>query len=323
MTASATEWSTAAHPRRDSYEEWESKLQQVYGAFRFDGKPSDAFAASIRHRVVSGFQVVDCRCDPCGATRTGSEMSLDTREVLGIQLVLQGREHISFENEQIVLTPGDLLIWDTTRPMRFQVMESLHKVSVLLPLARLQSWLPRSWHSIRHKLDKDSNAAKLMASYVCSVSPMFMSGAFSQSDGLTESAIGLLVTALEEPQLAISTSLREVQMEQVRGYIEAHLEDPELSPATIANGTRISVRYLHWLFKSTGTTAFQYVVHKRLLRCRLDLENPRMQGRKIIDIAYSAGFQNATHFARRFRDEFGMSPKDYRDSRLEIAANLG
>lgn len=318
MTQTAQDWNTQhCSTRSDAIDAWVGKLNEVYGSFSFEAFGPDDFHAAIRHRALPGFQIVDCECDPCGAGRTTQDIGKDHREVLGLQLVLSGREQISFGKDEVVLSPGDLMIWDTTRPMRFRVMERLHKVSVLMPLARLQSWLPQKWHSIQHKLDADSTAASLMTSYVRSVSSGFMSGAFNQTDALTEAAIGLLVAALEDPVQKERDSLRSVQLRSAQSYIENHLDDPDLSPTSIANGMRMSIRYVHWLFKATGITVFQYVVQQRLLRCRRDLENPRMQGRKIVDIAYSAGFQNATHFARRFRDEFGISPREFRASSLE------
>ena len=38
-----------------------------------------------------------------------------------------------------------------------------------------------------------------------------------------------------------------------------------------------------------------------------------MAHRTITDIAFSWGFQNSTHFSRRFKDEFGLSPHEFRN----------
>ena len=39
----------------------------------------------------------------------------------------------------------------------------------------------------------------------------------------------------------------------------------------------------------------------------------------ITDIAYRWGFSDAAHFARMFRERFGMSPRRYRESHAERA----
>jgi len=262
------EWSTQQYRDRERGAAWQRKLTEVYSRWTFDRAPAADFRASMRHRALAGFQIADCICDPCSAKRSPADMAADSHAVLAIQLVMAGREHVAFGAEDIVLEPGDLLIWDTTRPMSFRVLERLHKISVMMPLTRLQSWLPRSWHSIRHKIDNGSAQASLLSTYVRSVSPGFLLGEFSEPEGLTEAAMGLLVNALNEHRAADPTALRDTQLQQVREYIDAHLDDAELTPTMIAQGLRISVRYLHWLFKPSGTTALQYLIQQRLLRCR-------------------------------------------------------
>ncbi|MCG8521073.1 MAG: helix-turn-helix domain-containing protein [Pseudomonadales bacterium] len=56
----------------------------------------------------------------------------------------------------------------------------------------------------------------------------------------------------------------------------------------------------------------QYLISQRLLRCRRDLSNPAMTGRTITEIALGWGFQHPTHFSRRFKSEFGLTPYEFR-----------
>ena len=79
----------------------------------------------------------------------------------------------------------------------------------------------------------------------------------------------------------------------------------------------MSLRYLHALFDSADTTLTQHLIGQRLARCHRELANPAMAWRKIGDIALSCGFQNLTHFARRFRERYGMSPQQFRISALQ------
>jgi AraC-like DNA-binding protein len=146
------------------------------------------------------------------------------------------------------------------------------------------------------------------------MSPEFLSGNLRHGEALTEAAIGILINALGVESVVVEPStLRDIQLLRVRKYIDANLDDPELSPGMIAAANGISVRYLHCLFEPEGTTMVQYVIKKRLVRCRRDLLNPVMAHRTITDIAFSWGFQNSTHFSRRFKDEFGLSPQEFRN----------
>ena len=47
-------------------------------------------------------------------------------------------------------------------------------------------------------------------------------------------------------------------------------------------------------------------------RSRQALEDPAQRTRTVSDIAYSFGFSDLSHFARRFKAEFGRSPSECR-----------
>jgi AraC-like DNA-binding protein len=99
---------------------------------------------------------------------------------------------------------------------------------------------------------------------------------------------------------------------QIRAFIEEHLADPELSPATIAAAHFISVRYLHKLFETEDTTVADLIRRRRLERCRRDLLDPAQQTRPVSAIAARWGFTDPAHFSRLFRATHGIPPAQYR-----------
>ncbi len=42
------------------------------------------------------------------------------------------------------------------------------------------------------------------------------------------------------------------------------------------------------------------------------MRDPAWSGQTLMKIAFSWGFNSAAHFTRSFRDQFGMSPREYR-----------
>jgi AraC-like DNA-binding protein len=313
-------WQTATFDERDQDEAWRGMLNRVYGPWEAVDPVRPNFHARVLHHAVGNFQIVNCVCDPCAAVHRPARFSTDRRDTLTLQLVLAGREHFTIDDRTDILGPGDILIWNTTRPMRFEVVERLHKISVTMPLARLRAWLPCAWRSITSRLPGDSNAAGIVSSFINSVSPEFLSGRLQNGDALTEAVLGTLISVLDVPDVVPQDDLREAHWLRVTRYIDANLDDGALSPAGIAAANRISVRYLHSLFQPKGTTVLQHIIRQRLIRCQRELGNPSMARRSITDIAFSWGFHNATHFSRRFKDEFGMSPSEFRN---EVAAGNG
>lgn len=310
-------WSTASFLPSDRFGAWAHQLGQVYCDFAIDRPIRPEFDATMRHRTADGLEVVECICDPCGASRNVREISRDDRQILGIQLVLEGSEDICFDGEQIHLSRGDILVWDSTRPMRFAVRERLHKISVVLPLARFRHWRPGSWRSIQHRLDGRSGSPSVLARFLSDLPNHFIDDCTAEGEALAEATLALLAHALGRDEELDTATLRGAQLFRIRQYIEENLFHPDLAPPKIAEAHRISIRYLHWLFEQTGNTVLQYVIKERLQRCRRDLSLPAMNNRTITDIALSWGFHDLTHFSRRFRQEFGMSPQAFRRQSLD------
>lgn len=293
------------------YDQWNHELSKTYGLWVPDAPPSSDFSAQITRRSAGNFELVQCVCDPCSATRGGREIVSDDLEMLAIQLILSGKERFSIDESTYNLTPGDLLIWNTTRPMKFQVTEKLQKVSVLVPLARLRSWMPGSWHTLENVHSNGSTSSTLLYGFIKSIAPEFLLGNIQNGDALTEGLLATLVSTINA-EVTPSIHLKEQLLCRIKHFIDSNLANPDLCPASIANANHISLRYLHNLFQIQDQTLQQYIIHQRLQRCRRELKNTSMSSRSITDIALSWGFQHPTHFSRRFKEEFGMSPNEYR-----------
>lgn len=311
-------WTTAGLAMSDRYDAWSSMLNQAYGRWEMDKPVAPDFFSSVKHYDDSILKVIECTCDPCGATRTRASIRADGLETLTIQAVLAGREYINFNGEDILLKPGDLLVWDSTKPMTFQVQDRLHKISVMMPLPRFQSWLPRSWFSIRHSLDGQSNSGRLLTDHVKSLRQSVFDGGCKDTYALIDATIGVLVNALDTGTADEPKPLRVTQLRNIKEYIKANIRNPELSPAMIAKAGGMSSRYLHWLFNADpdDDTVKQYIFRQRLDLCARDLSNPHMRSRKISDIAFYWGFQDTAHFNKRFKQQYNLSPGAFREIRL-------
>jgi transcriptional regulator GlxA family with amidase domain len=95
-------------------------------------------------------------------------------------------------------------------------------------------------------------------------------------------------------------------------YVEANLESKVelMDLARVANLSRCHFAYA---FKqSLGCTPHRYVMSRRLERARQLLAESELP---IVEIALATGFVDQSHFSRRFRASFGVSPLAYRRSR--------
>jgi AraC-like DNA-binding protein len=103
-------------------------------------------------------------------------------------------------------------------------------------------------------------------------------------------------------------SLRSAQFAAIKRYIDLHLTESDLTPATASAAVDMSVRQLHRLFEPSGSSFARYVLRQRLLRCRDTIAGATGTGRSVIDIAYGWGFNSMATFYRAFVSEFGSPP---------------
>jgi AraC-like DNA-binding protein len=108
-----------------------------------------------------------------------------------------------------------------------------------------------------------------------------------------------------------STHLEALRLRIIR-LIEENLCDCELSPAKIAAMLRTSPRYVHTIFSRRGETVSQYIRRRRLEECARLLANAPRGARTISDIAFDYGFASCTNFGKVFREQYGVTPTEYR-----------
>jgi AraC-like DNA-binding protein len=105
---------------------------------------------------------------------------------------------------------------------------------------------------------------------------------------------------------------RAAAMQKVFQLIEARLQEPELNLSEIAAEYGISVRNLQKLFETSGQNFTSYLRQRRLERCRDDLAATLKHQLSISEICYRWGFSDPAYFSRTFRDQFGLSPREFR-----------
>ena len=99
-----------------------------------------------------------------------------------------------------------------------------------------------------------------------------------------------------------------------KSYISQHLAEPDLGAEAIARALFISVRQVYKLWETEPRSLGQWILERRLDAARRELTSPRRRHQTIAAIAGRWGFVDATHFSRRFRQAYGMSPREWRQA---------
>jgi AraC-like DNA-binding protein len=117
-------------------------------------------------------------------------------------------------------------------------------------------------------------------------------------------------------------SLQSARLAAVKRYVDLHLADPTLTPASAAAALGMSPRQLHRLFEPSNISFGRYVSRQRLLQCRDTIAGATGTGRSVVDIAFGWGFNSMATFYRAFVSEFGSPPAMLRAAAQGRASGL-
>jgi AraC family transcriptional regulator len=108
-------------------------------------------------------------------------------------------------------------------------------------------------------------------------------------------------------------------IEDVMKYIRAHISEP-LDRETLAAVAGFSVPHFHRVFTAhVGESAISYVRRLRLERAARKL---RMGAVDITEVALAAGYDTHAAFSKAFKQQFGLSPSEFRQLNCWVATQL-
>lgn len=108
-------------------------------------------------------------------------------------------------------------------------------------------------------------------------------------------------------------------IEEVIRYIREHINEP-LNREILAAVAGFSVPHFHRVFTAqVGESAISYVRRLRLERAGRKL---RMGAVDITEVALAAGYDTHAAFSKAFKQQFGLSPSEFRQLGCRAATQL-
>lgn len=307
------EWSTAGLTRSDTTDAWQAALTANYGEWQVSQAVGNGFTASVRNRDFNGVRVVECVCDPCTGRRLPQFIERAPEPYIGVQITKAGRERFHCGDEDISLGAGDMVIWSGSQPTEFTVMERLHKVSLVLPWADVQERLPRGSAFTGTVIDSRVGIGAVLYSHVDSLARQLEVFTDNDHAAVRRATLELLAAAMSHRVEVPQRALAQRYLKQLQDHILNNLQDEHLSPTSIAAANHMSPRYAHMLFAQIGVSASAWIRTQRLERCREDLRKRAYRDSSVAEIAYAWGFTDPSHFARVFKQQYGLGPREYRE----------
>ena len=121
--------------------------------------------------------------------------------------------------------------------------------------------------------------------------------------GLTEGAIIIR----DVPEVA---GVEDYFVQKARKAVEAHLDDFEFNVEELCKAMNLSHSQLHRKLSAlTGYSAQKFIRYIRLNKAKELLQDHELS---IISIAFDTGFNDPNYFGRIFKQEFGVTPTEWR-----------
>jgi AraC-like DNA-binding protein len=273
-------------------------------------RPLEAEFVGYRGRRM---QFAQMRYSPVASSSSGTAKG---RPRLVLSLLLEGEGLVAQDGRERRVAAGRAYLFDPTRPFRLEA--DAGRVQVMsFPADALRALVPQVDGLTAAPFGVDEGAGsvfRVMFDELFRLAPRLTQEA---TDGVTDGLLHVLAAALatvEGPAGLTPSALRHAHKQRIRRFALDHLADPELDVAMVAEGVKLSPRYIHRLFADEPVTLMKWVWAERLERCRRELGTPSLRGRSVGEIAYGWGFNDLAHFSRAFRERFGLSPRQLRDA---------
>jgi len=294
-----------------------------------------------REAVCDSYVLLDCACDdPTGfhgeillnrmsrlstsfvsgsrqlVTRRRRDISRSNEESFLISLQMDADGVISQSDRAAHLRPGDFTLYSSVDRYTLDLPDGFRQLVVQIPRNDLLRRLPNadlltgirvSGQSVFGRVVNDS-----VLRLVCSIDQAGDAVRHHVQDAILDLFVTGLAS-LDESRYDLSRPEQQILL-RADALIRSNLHDPDFDRAALAAAMGMSVRRLSEIYRNDGRSISATIRNLRLGAIAADLRDRRLARQSIGEIAYRWGIANTQNLVRGFREEFGVSPRDYRKS---------
>lgn len=308
---------TATVPAPDRVEYWSESSFDAYLPVQIRTPAGEQFAARMWGYELGPLSLFRIAAAPNTMMRTPRAIAACDPECLHLSIVLRGQISTAQEGRTGVARAGDLISYETSRPVVSRADQPFESLIVRVPKSLLGRQEAQISKLTAVGISGSDGLPRATVAFVRSLFGGLEDGTITPEDApnavdcVLDLVRGVFAVRSQGREPTTLRSRAEILL-NIQSYIEANLGGPDLNPDEIARASFISTRYLHKLFESEGTTVCRWIRMSRLERCRRDLLDPAFGHETILTIASRWGLPGPQHFSRLFRSEYGCSPSELR-----------
>lgn len=309
-------WSTDAVPPAQRLDYWVGAVCEGFLEMDVTSQAGGSFGATLESAPLGPLVVNQVRGSAQDVYRTRRAIA-HSRHNYYYLLCKTDSPWVTVQEERCArLLPGDAVLVDSRRLYEFHFLQSADTLSLELPTAWVDAWLPDAGDQVARRIDAQAGWGAVLSAFVRQLTPDVAAKPPLPAALLCDQLGGLLALALgkgpSEPASEGRGALRRRVLDATR---ERHAE-PGLTAAGVARGLGISERSLHrCLAEGVNATTFATALADfRMQVARRMLADARFDRLSIAQIGFRVGLADASHFVRQCRRHLGMTPGALRRS---------
>ncbi|MFJ5933534.1 helix-turn-helix domain-containing protein [Streptomyces sp. NPDC093071] len=295
---------------------WQERLRRVLGAVRVTTADGTSPGGTVVTARLGHVDVSRVESDAQRVARTARAPRHGEAPDVLLALLRGGTMALVQDEGHVVADQGDLLVWDEARPYSLHCGGPFTALVLRVPRSRLGLSDDSTRSVALSAFASSAGTAGLLGTVVSTLATSPASYAPSVAGRLADSVVDLLSILLLERSRPgdHGAGERAALVRRVREHIDRNLQDPALSPRTVARDHHISVRYLHRVFQPEDTTVGRLIQQRRIEQSARELARHELRTLSVAAVALRWGFANPAHFSRVFRRRYGCTPVEWRRS---------
>jgi AraC-like DNA-binding protein len=251
------------------------------------------FRAKLCSRSIAGISVARVDATPSGVVRTADLIRFNHDDAHIVMLQISGTTRVQQGEESRIMSPGTLDVVQADRPYVLDFPRLFSQYVIKLPRATqpVGSLISPTAARLVRSLARDLLDPDIEPDGIC--------------DEVTARAMQELLCGCSQEQ-GLSRQTPDLYGKAI-AIIRDKLFEPLLGRDRVAQELGVSVRTLARAFAMHGTTFDRWLWNSRLEAAYEALLSSRV-GASITDVAARYGFSDSSHFTRRFKTRFGVTP---------------
>lgn len=306
-------FSTETLPPLERFAAWREGVSTMFDTRLDPGMDPACFNAAVTAYLLGPVSLARLSACKQGYRRSPARIAQDGVDHFMIQVYCRGAGRAIRGGGDTIFQIGDIGVFDNSQPLD-SVDEDCDLISLFIPRLLLAPHLRTIDSQHLRCLPAGSPLTFLLRHHLVGLLQAAPRMTTTQGLVMVEPTVALVAGALAGIPQVIDGGSRAVEtalLAAIRRHIDERIDDPALTPDSIAAHFAIARSRLYRLFEPLGGVA-DHIRSRRLQRAFILLADPRQRQRRIIDIALDLGFSSETSFARAFRRRYGMSPGEAR-----------